>query len=107
MRTGETLVRASLGVTSKIIIVPHGHMRADLRAIDLRSHRDDLPGELVPRHDRVRSRRELTLGDVHVGAAHAACPDPDHHLAAARLGIRALLDAQHRQHVPESLPTLG
>ncbi len=46
--------------------------------------------DLVAGDDSVPTRCQVALGEVQVGAAHAAAPDPDPGLAGARQGIRAL-----------------
>jgi hypothetical protein len=58
--------------------------------VGLLAEKRDLAHHLVAGHDTVPVPRQVARGDVQVGAAHPAGPDPDEHLARPRLGDRQL-----------------
>jgi hypothetical protein len=64
------------------------------------TERDDAAGELVARNDRVRRGRELTVGDVQVGAADAARPHLHDQLAVPRHRVGDLGHLQFARLLP-------
>ncbi len=84
---------AAAGVVLRHHPVPHGQPAA----LGARPEFGDLAGPFVPDDERQRRRPGAPVGarhDLQVGAADAAGPDPDQHLARAGLGHR---DAGHLQ----------
>src|SRR3989442_1127572 len=71
---------------------PHATPRGEFA--HARTDAIDAPHDLVTRHDRLRGARQLTVEQVQVGPADAACRDAQSQLAGARLGPRDLLQRE-------------
>ena len=91
---GLLLVRAHLLLTRRADVARparaderHGHPVARAPARHRRSHRDDLAGQLVPRHMRQRDGLVVPLPRVPVAAAHAGGGDAQHHAVGRAVGV--------------------
>ena len=69
-----------------------GDVVADGQGLDAGADGDDLARELVAGHDRVGGGRKRAVGNVDVGAAHAAGADADDDLLGPWLGVGSLRD---------------